>query len=368
MKTYNTHFGGISIMDAININRDFISRNNTYAGRNNPKYIVVHETDNYSVGAGAKRHAEAQFLGHLSMSVQYYAGSDGIYQAAEHSDGTYSVGTEYGGNHCVHDANNRNTINIEICVNEDGDYTKARQNAIELVRHLIKETGIPAGRVIRHFDAKGKYCPRKMMDKPELWEDFKRKIAGVPTPPVAKPENKEPAQPEGNTQKEIWYRVGSAWKNGICQNQTGAYLNKGFAIADCKQNQKVFDEKGKVIHTGGHETGQGQDTATPKYTQKQFVIDVQKATGSNPDGIAGDETIRNTVTVSATKNRTHPVTAYIQKRLNALGYHCGDTDGIAGEKFTAAVNSYQKNVLGYKNTDGEVTAQKKMWKSLLGMF
>jgi len=29
-------------------------------------------------------------------------------------------------------------------------------------------------------------------------------------------------------------------------------------------------------------------------------------------------------------------------------------DGIAGPKFAAAVNSYQKNVLGYSNPDGEI--------------
>jgi hypothetical protein len=43
-------------------------------------------------------------------------------------------------------------------------------------------------------------------------------------------------------------------------------------------------------------------------------------------------------------------------------------DGIAGAKFTSAVNAYQKIVLGYKSLDGEVTARKKMWKSLLGML
>ena len=355
-------------MKAIKINRDFISKNNTYAGRNVPVYICIHETDNTARGAGAARHAEAQSLGHLGTSVQYYAGSDGIYQAAEHSDGTYSIGIEYGGNHPVHDANNRNTINIEICVNVDGDYMKARQNAIGLVKYLMEVTGIPAGRVIRHFDAKGKYCPRKMMDSPELWEDFKRQVAGQPQAADGKPENKEPAQPEADKGKEIWYRVGSGWKNGICQNQTGAYHNKDFAIADCKESQKVFDEKGNVIHTGRKETGQVQTETPPKYTLKQFIIDVQKSTGSNPDGIAGDETINHTVTVSATKNRKHPVVIYIQKRLNSLGYNCGNADGIAGQKFTVAVSSYQKNVLGYENTDGEVTARKKMWKSLLGML
>lgn len=170
----------------ITINRDFISKENTYAGANNPIYIVIHETDNYSNGAGAQRHAQAQRNGNLSTSVHYYSGSDGVYQAAEHSDGTFSIGKEYGGNHSVKDATNRNSINIEICVNADGDYNVARQNAIELVKYLIQTTGIPAERIIRHYDAKGKYCPRKMLDNPSLWEDFKAQISGAavqePTP------------------------------------------------------------------------------------------------------------------------------------------------------------------------------------------
>lgn len=104
------------------------------------------------------------------------------------------------------------------------------------------------------------------------------------------------------------------------------------------------------------------------YERTQFIMDVQAATGSKVDGKAGPETIRNTVTVSEAKNRRHVVVIPLQKRLNALGYNCGTADGIAGSKFTASVNSYQKKVLGYQNPDGEVTAGKKMWKSLLGMI
>lgn len=163
----------------ITINRDLISKENVYAGANNPIYIVIHETDNFANGAGAQRHAQAQKYGNLSTSVHYYSGSDGVYQAAEHSDGTWSIGTEYGGNHSIKDATNRNTINIEICVNQDGDYNVARANAIELVKYLIQTTGIHAERVIRHYDAKGKYCPRKMLDSPVLWEDFKNQIGGA---------------------------------------------------------------------------------------------------------------------------------------------------------------------------------------------
>ena len=104
------------------------------------------------------------------------------------------------------------------------------------------------------------------------------------------------------------------------------------------------------------------------YERTQFIMDVQSCTGSKVDGKAGRETIGNTVTVSAVKNRKHPVVIPLQKRLNALGHNCGTVDGIAGPKFTAAVNSYQKDVLGYKNLDGEITAGKKMWKSMLGMI
>lgn len=162
-----------------NINKDFISRQNINGTGNPCKYIVIHETDNYSRGASARTHAKAQHDGNFAdMSVHYYCGSDGIYQAAEHTCKCWHIGREYGGNHSIHDATNNNSIGIEICVNADGNYTVARQNAIELVKYLLQTTGIPASRVIRHFDAKGKYCPRKMMDNPALWEDFKAQIQG----------------------------------------------------------------------------------------------------------------------------------------------------------------------------------------------
>lgn len=105
-----------------------------------------------------------------------------------------------------------------------------------------------------------------------------------------------------------------------------------------------------------------------QYTKKQFILDVQSCTGSKTDGIAGKETIGNTITISAQKNRKHPVVTPVQKRLNSLGFPCGTPDGIAGPKLTAAINRYQSTILKYRNPDGEITAQKKMWKSLLGML
>ena len=102
------------------------------------------------------------------------------------------------------------------------------------------------------------------------------------------------------------------------------------------------------------------------YSLEQFVRDVQAATGSVVDGIAGAETIGNTVTVSAGVNREHPVVKYIQKRLAALGYgQVGIADGVAGPLFDTAVQDYQENNGCY--VDGEITAGNKTWRKLLGM-
>lgn len=102
------------------------------------------------------------------------------------------------------------------------------------------------------------------------------------------------------------------------------------------------------------------------YSLEQFIRDVQSATGSRLDGIAGPETIGNTVTVSALVNRKHPVVAPIQKRLAALGYtQVGQADGVAGPKFTAAVLAFQEANRCWQ--DGEITAANKTWRCLLGM-
>lgn len=101
------------------------------------------------------------------------------------------------------------------------------------------------------------------------------------------------------------------------------------------------------------------------YSRKDFIKDVQSAIHAKVDGIAGPETLSKTITVSRNKNRKHAVVKPIQKYLNVLGYHCGTVDGIAGPKFDAAVKSYQRAKSCI--VDGEITAGKNTWRSLLGL-
>lgn len=152
-----------------------LTKKKCYPNKNNAKFIVIHETDNEDKGADAKRHAQALNNGNLEASVHYYVDDKVIYQTLDHKDGAWAVGKSYG-TALVAGVTNYNSINIEICVNRDGNYTKARENVIDLTRKLMKDLNISEDDVIRHYDAKRKYCPRKMLDNPKLWVDFKDKI------------------------------------------------------------------------------------------------------------------------------------------------------------------------------------------------
>lgn len=104
----------------------------------------------------------------------------------------------------------------------------------------------------------------------------------------------------------------------------------------------------------------------PGYSLTDFIKEVQAACGAAVDGIAGEETISKTVTLSTKKNATHKAVKAVQKRLKALGYvEIGNADGIAGMKFTSAVAHFQQDHGCW--VDGIITAKNKTWRKLLGM-
>lgn len=156
------------------VNRDFVTENNTYEG-NDPRYIVVHNTDNFASGADASAHARAQHNGNLSTSVHYYTDDKGtVYQAAPHGRGCWHVGVNYGGR-LFGTVNNRNSIGVEMCVQAGYDFQKAFGNTVEFIRQLMAETGIPAERVVQHYDVCAKNCPSQIRAR-GMWEELKRLI------------------------------------------------------------------------------------------------------------------------------------------------------------------------------------------------
>ena len=149
-----------------------ISKKNCYIGQNKPAYIVIHETDNWSKGADAKAHATAMKNGNLAGTVHYYVDSKSVYQTLDHSDGAWAVGDGKG----KYGITNRNSINIEICVNPETDYYKAVDKAEQLAAQLLKQYGWGTDRLKRHYDASRKNCPRRIQAEGR-WPEFVQKTA-----------------------------------------------------------------------------------------------------------------------------------------------------------------------------------------------
>ncbi|WP_238906621.1 GH25 family lysozyme [Clostridium sp. YIM B02506] len=57
------------------------------------------------------------------------------------------------------------------------------------------------------------------------------------------------------------------------------------------------------------------------------------------------------------------ITRLVQEKLNALGFNCGETDGIFGEKTRAAVINYQRS----KGLSADGIVGQNTWRKLLGL-
>lgn len=146
-----------------------------------------------------------------------------------------------------------------------------------------------------------------------------------------------------------------------------AIINEG-AFVDNRRDIQDWNNSGELQTLGIAYARAAAEFLSLKelYTLDRFVRDVQSACGAAVDGIAGAETLSKTVTLSAYKNRTHPAVKAVQKRLLALGYtQTGEADGIAGAKFSTAVQAFQREHHCW--VDGEITAGNKTWRKLLGM-
>lgn len=131
----------------------------------NPSYITVHETANTSVGANAIMHD--RYLRNSagdSKSWHFTVDDSNIIQHLPTHESGWHAGDGYWG------TGNRNSIGIEICVNRDGDFDKAVQNAQGLICDLMNEHNIPIGRVVPHQHWTGKNCPTNLLNQ---WDNFK---------------------------------------------------------------------------------------------------------------------------------------------------------------------------------------------------
>jgi N-acetylmuramoyl-L-alanine amidase CwlA len=214
--------------ETMNINTSFISNNNSYAGQT-PAYIVIHNTDNYAKGANAKAHAKAQHDGNFKgYSAHVFVDDVEAYQALPYNRGAWHVGVNYGGR-LFGTVNNRNSVGIEMCVQAGYNYEKAFQNTVQVCKQLMKQLGIPADRVVQHYDVCAKNCPSAIRAKGD-WNRFKQLIGTKTT----------------TTTVDKYYRTRKSWADS--KSQIGAYKSLENAKKEWKEGYTIYDWNGKAVY------------------------------------------------------------------------------------------------------------------------
>ena len=138
----------------------------------NPTSITIHQTGN--IGAAAKNNhnymKNCNKNGDRIASWHFTVDDKEIYQAQSCNYKTYHAGTAAG---------NNSSIGIEICMFNDKErQKKAYDNAIALVKVLLRYYGWTIDKVKRHKDWSGKHCPAWLIDNKfgYDWNWFKKAI------------------------------------------------------------------------------------------------------------------------------------------------------------------------------------------------
>lgn len=132
--------------------------------------VTIHETANTAKGSGSINHANylKNNAKSLNKSWHYCVDEKIITQSIPEEEVALHSGTSKG---------NYNTVAIEICVNSDGDFQKALENAAELTADILKRNGITVNNyknyIFQHNSWSGKDCPHNLRSgKPYSWDYF----------------------------------------------------------------------------------------------------------------------------------------------------------------------------------------------------
>lgn len=128
-----------------------------------PTRIVVHNTAN---DASAKNEIAYMVRNNNYVSFHYAVDDKEVVQGVEENRNAWHAGDGENG------VGNRKGIAIEICYSKSGGakFTKAEQNAVELIVDILKRYEWGIEKVTKHQDYSGKYCPHRTLDNG--WDRF----------------------------------------------------------------------------------------------------------------------------------------------------------------------------------------------------
>lgn len=153
------------------------------------KGIIIHWTANTGKKADAMAHYRYFSNPERYASAHYFVDDKTILRIVPDDEMAYHVGakqykTSYFGSYP-----NANTIGVETCVNQDGNFKEALKASAWLCAKLLFDNNLnPDKDLARHYDITGKDCPRYFVydesakeffgvaDSEKMWEDFKKEV------------------------------------------------------------------------------------------------------------------------------------------------------------------------------------------------
>lgn len=279
-------------------------------GGNSVQYIVVHYTAGSQTAEGAAR-ANCVYFGRESVGASaHYFIDDGytVWQSVPDEDTAWHAGNW---------AINQRSIGVEVCT--AGAYTEAEIDRLTwLVRLLMDRHGVPASRVIRHYDASGKRCPAHYVDAAR-WTSLHARITGGSAPAASGGQAPAPSASGSSAVADVQRWAGSA-ADGI----------------------------------------NGPNTKASLVRMLQRELNAQFGRGLAVDGIWGPKT--KAACVNVKRGARGNITKTLQGALICLGYNTGGFDGVFGAATEAAVRALQ----GSRGLSADGIAGRNTFAALLG--
>lgn len=190
--------------------------------KRDPKSITIHETDNTNVRANALAHAKLQYLGNARQASWHYQVDDEteVYRSIPDNEVAYAAGDGNG-------PGNSYSIQIEMCVNSDGNYMQTINNTVELIKYLLnKYPSITHINVVQHHKWSGKNCPRYLRagTKGINWNGFLKLVREGESIAIQPATPSEYEQTSGNFKVGQKVRVRRSAKNYATGEQIPAFV------------------------------------------------------------------------------------------------------------------------------------------------
>ena len=326
------------------IKQQLVNRKDRVFGFNNPcTYITVHETDNYSRGAGAQAHATFQGNGGGGASWHYQVDDKAIIQSYSDSAQCFHAGDGQG-------SGNLKSIAIETCVNPDANWATTKANLSYLIGVLMGRHKIPLSRVVQHNRWSGKNCPTIMRRNGNA--QYNAMIASIgkttaPTPSTPTPAPGKPATGTKSLDTVAREVVDGKWGNGQdrlqklanagynyieVQNRVNALLGAGAVkVPAAAATAKTVTQLANEVIAGKHGNGDARKKSLgSQHAAVQAEVN-RILTGGKPvaSGAAkkSNEQLANEVIYGLWGNG-----ADRQKRLTAAGYNPAAVQAIVNSK------------------------------------